>query len=68
VYGSVWNRGLYQFYGEALSLPATFLFVAAVVLPMIALAWQWNNLKHTRPQAARWVSIVVGIVLVVRLF
>jgi uncharacterized membrane protein len=68
VYGSVWNRGLYQFYGEALSLPTTLLFVAAVVLPMIALAWQWNNLKHTRPQAARWVSIAVGIVLVVRLF
>jgi uncharacterized membrane protein len=68
VYGSVWNRGLYQFYGEALSLPMTLLFVAAVVLPMIALAWQWNNLKHTRPQAARWVSIAVGIVLVVRLF
>ena len=67
VYGSVWNRGLYQSYGEALSLPMTFLFVAAVVVPMIALAWQWNNLKHTRPQAARWVSIAVGAVLVVRL-
>ena len=67
VYGSVWNRGLYQSYGEALSLPATMLFVVAVVVPMIALAWQWNNLKHTRPQAARWVSIAVGMVLVVRL-
>ncbi|NOT25809.1 MAG: DUF1624 domain-containing protein [Acidobacteria bacterium] len=67
VYGSVWNRGLHQSYGEALSLPVTLLFVAAVVVPMIALAWQWNNLKHTRPQAARWVSIAVGTVLVVRL-
>jgi len=68
VYGSVWNRGLSQFYAEALSLPATLLAVAAVMIPMIALASQWNNLKHTRPQAARWVSIAVGILLVVRLF
>lgn len=68
VYGSVWNRGLYQFYAESLSMPATLLAVAAVMIPMIALAWQWNNLKHTRPQAARWVSIAVGTLLVVRLF
>ena len=68
VYGSVWNRGLYQFYAEALSLPATLLAVVAVMIPMIALAWHWNNLKHTRPQAARWVSIAVGTLLVVRLF
>ena len=67
VYGSVWNRGLYQFYGEALSLPATLLAVAAVIIPMIALAWHWNALKHARPKAARWVSVATGTLLVVRL-
>jgi len=67
VYGSVWNRGLYQFYGEALSLPATILVVVTVAVPMIALAWYWNGLKHTRPRAAQWVSAVTGGVLVARL-
>jgi uncharacterized membrane protein len=67
VYGSVWNRGLYQYYGEALSLPVTLLLVVAVAAPMIALAWQWNGLKHARPRAARWVSLAVGAVLVARL-
>jgi hypothetical protein len=67
VYGSVWNRGLHQYYGEALSLPVTLLAVAAVVAPMIALAWHWNGLKHARPRAARWVSVVTGTLLVARL-
>lgn len=67
VYGSVWNNGLYQFYGEALSLPATLLAVAAVVVPMIALAWHWNGLKHAQPRAARWVSVATGALLVARL-
>jgi uncharacterized membrane protein len=67
VYGSVWNRGLYQFYGEALSLPATLLAVAAVIIPMVALAWHWNALKHARPRAARLVSVATGTLLVVRL-
>jgi uncharacterized membrane protein len=64
VYGSIWNSGLYRFYGEALTPAATALAVAAVVLPMIALAWQWNGLKHTRPRVARLISVATGIVLV----
>jgi hypothetical protein len=67
VYGSVWNRGLYQFYAEALPLPLTILASVAVVVPMIALAWHWNALKHTRPKAARWVSVAIGAILVARL-
>jgi uncharacterized membrane protein len=67
VYGSVWNRGLYQFYAESLSLPVTLLAVAGVTAPMIALAWQWNWLKHSRPAAARWIALAVSGLLVVRL-
>lgn len=67
VYGSVWNRGLFQFYGETLSLASTLLAVVVVVVAMIALAWQWNNLKHTRPNAARWVSVTAGALLIARL-
>jgi uncharacterized membrane protein len=63
VYGSVWNPGLYHFYGERMTPPATIGFVVLVVVPMIALAWSWNRLKHGRPTAARWVSVTAGIVL-----
>jgi uncharacterized membrane protein len=60
VYGSIWNAGLYQFYGDALGPGATVLAVAAVVLSMIALAWQWNGLKHHRPRMARIVAVAMG--------
>jgi uncharacterized membrane protein len=61
VYGSVWNSGLYRFYGEALGPGATVLAVIAVVLPMIALAWQWNGLKHHHPRRARVVAVAIGV-------
>lgn len=63
VYGSVWNPGLYRFYGGRMTPAATAGFVFAVVVPMIALAWYWNRLKHARPAAARWVSVTAGVVL-----
>ena len=61
VYGSIWNAGLYQFYGDALGPGATVLAVVAVVLPMIALASQWNGLKHHRPRVARLVAVTIGV-------
>ena len=61
VYGSIWNAGLYRFYGEALGPGATVLAVVAVVLPMIGLAWQWNGLKHQRPRVARVVAVAMGV-------
>jgi len=61
VYGSVWNAGLSQFYGEALSPGPTALAVVAVVLPMIALAWQWNGVKHHRPRVARLIAVAMGV-------
>jgi uncharacterized membrane protein len=61
VYGSVWNAGLYRFYGDALGPRATALAVVAVVLPMIALAWQWNGLKHQNPRLARVVAAAIGV-------
>jgi len=61
VYGSIWNAGLYRFYGEGLGPGATIFAVVAVVLSMIALAWQWNGLKHHRPALARVIAIALGI-------
>jgi uncharacterized membrane protein len=63
VYGSVWNTGLYRFFGDRMSPLATLGFVVAVVLPMIGLAWYWNRLKHASPVTARWVTVACGIVL-----
>jgi uncharacterized membrane protein len=64
VYGSVWNMGLAQLWGETLSPAATALVVAAMLAAMIVLAWQWNRLKHVTPQTARRVSIAAGVLLV----
>ena len=55
VYGSVWNRGLVQNFGETLRPLQTLPLVGAIVGLMVLLAWGWNRLKHTRPRTARWV-------------
>lgn len=67
VYGSVWNRGLYRSYGEALSPVQAIMTAIAVVLPMIALAWFWNRLKHGRPAVAKRVVVLAGVGLFVAL-
>jgi len=67
VYGSVWNRGLYHSYGEALSPAASAAIAIAVVVPMIALAWLWNRLKHGRPVVAKRVTVLAGVALIVAL-
>lgn len=67
VYGSVWNRGLYRSYGEALTPVQAVMTAIAVVLPMIALAWYWNRLKHGRPAVAARVRVLAGIGLFVAL-
>ena len=65
VYGSIWNAGLATFYGTALGPAATAAAVAAVVLVMIALALQWNRLKHAQPRLARRLSLATAVVLTV---
>ena len=55
VYGSVWNAGLVQYFGETRSPLQTLPIVVAIVGLMVLLAWGWNRLKHTKPHAARWV-------------
>jgi len=67
VYGSAWNRGLVQIYGETLQPLATLGVVLAMLAAMVLLAWQWNRLKHAHPRAARWVSTAVGAWLMVNL-
>ena len=67
VYGSVWNQGLVQIYGETLPPAVTAGVVGALLAAMIVLAWQWNRLKHVKPQTARWISMAAGASLIVML-
>jgi uncharacterized membrane protein len=55
VYGSAWNQGLVQYFGETLSPVQTLPLVVSIIGLMILLAWAWNRLKHTWPHAARGV-------------
>jgi uncharacterized membrane protein len=67
VYGSVWNRGLAQTYGQTLGPGRTVFFVVLLLMAMAALALYWNWWKHTRPRLARLTAIAVGGVLLYRL-
>jgi hypothetical protein len=68
VYGSVWNRGLVQRFGETLSPAQTLPPVLAIIGAMALLAWGWNRLKHTRHDVARWVMGGTFAVAVLLLF
>jgi hypothetical protein len=59
VYGSVWNRGLVQYFGETLRPRETLPLVAAIIALMVLLAWSWNRFKHKQSHAARWVTLAV---------
>ncbi len=67
VYGSIWSPGLTHVVGSVLGPWATMLAACVVVGAMVALAWQWNRLKHVRPVVARRLSVAAGVVLVARL-
>ena len=67
VYGSVWNAGLVQHFGETLRPLQTLPLVIAIVGLMVLLAWGWNRVKHTKPHVARWVmagAMTAGVILV----
>ena len=67
VYGSIWTPGLANTYGMSLTPVQTLLVVVLLVAAMAWLAFGWNRLKHARPQAARWVTVAVGALMVMRL-
>jgi uncharacterized membrane protein len=67
VYGSVWNVGLVQRYGETLG-PARMVTVVLMLLAAMAgLAAFWNWCKHSRPHLARALMVLTWGVLVYRL-
>lgn len=46
LYGSIWNRGLFQLVGPSLSLSATAASVVAMLTAMSLLAWTWHECKQ----------------------
>jgi hypothetical protein len=63
VYGSVWNQGLSQIYGQTLAPLATSFCVAVVIASMSTVAFYWNWCKHSRPRLARWIWVTSGVLL-----
>jgi uncharacterized membrane protein len=67
VYGSVWNQGLVQRYGETLG-PGTMVTVVLLLLvAMAGLASFWNWCKHARPRLARAAMVGGWVVLIYKL-
>jgi hypothetical protein len=64
IYGSVWNNGLRQAFGETLAPAATLPIALGLVALMALLAWQWNRWKHHRPATARWLSFATMAALI----
>jgi uncharacterized membrane protein len=67
VYGSVWNLGLVQRYGETLSPARMVTVVLMLLIAMAGLAAFWNWCKHSRPRLARVLMFLTWGVLVYRL-
>jgi uncharacterized membrane protein len=67
VYGSIWNVGLAQTYGETLDPWRTVLWVLALIVSMTVLAVYWNWWKHVHPMLARWTSVAAGAWLLFQL-
>ena len=67
VYGSVWNLGLVQRYGETLSPARMVTVVLMLLIAMAGLAAFWNWCKHSRPRLARALMFLTWGVLVYRL-
>jgi uncharacterized membrane protein len=67
VYGSIWNLGLVQRYGQTLG-PARMLVVVGLLLAAMAgLASFWNWCKHARPRLARGLMVGCWGALIYRL-
>jgi hypothetical protein len=67
VYGSIWNIGLVQRYGQTLGPGRMVMVVALLIASMAGLASYWNWCKHARPRLARGTIVAVWGLLVYRL-
>ena len=67
VYGSIWNLGLVQRYGETLGPLRMVTVVVLLVVAMAGLATFWNWCKHARPRLARGLVVLTWTMLAYQL-
>ena len=67
IYGSIWNQGLVQRYGQTLGPPRMVTVVVLLLAAMIGLASFWNWCKHAHPRLARGTMIAAWAALIYRL-
>jgi uncharacterized membrane protein len=67
VYGSIWNVGLVQRYGQTLGPVRMVAVIAVLIASMAGLAFFWNWCKHARPRVARATIVLVWGLLLYRL-
>ncbi len=67
VYGSIWNQGLVQRYGQTLGPTRMVTVVVLLVAAMTGLASFWNWSKHAHTRLARGTMIAVWAALIYRL-
>jgi len=67
VYGSIWNLGLVQRYGQTLGPTRMVTVVALLVAAMAGLASFWNWCKHAHPPLARATMGAAWVALIYRL-
>jgi uncharacterized membrane protein len=67
VYGSIWNVGLVQRYGQTLAPGRMVTVIVLLIAAMAGLASYWNWCKHARPRLARATVVAVWALLAYRL-
>ena len=67
VYGSIWNQGLVQRYGQTLGPTRMAAVVVLLLAAMTGLASFWNWCKHAHPRLARGTMIAAWAGLIYRL-
>jgi uncharacterized membrane protein len=59
LYGSVWNPGLRQWIGSALTPLPTLGWICLLLFSMVSLAWTWGWLKRVAPRSSYVVRLTV---------
>lgn len=67
VFGSVWAPGFLNIFGPTLTPLQLLPLIVLLISTMTLAAFGWNRLKHTHARVARWTTVVVASLLVLRL-
>ena len=68
VYGSIFNPGIRYLYPKELSPLSCALVTGAICAAMYTTAMMWRDYKLTRPRAAFWTLVTLGVLFVAVFF